>query len=92
MSLVPERRRCPPKWWVPFQGGTIGVPAESIFGGAHEGETRRKGVTTFFIMSKARRGGHVRFSTLPFSERAFPCLTLKYRGLINVNLNNGVPA
>ena len=36
-SLVPERRRCPPKWWVPFQGGTI------------SGETRRKGVNNFFI-------------------------------------------
>ena len=32
------------------------------------------------------KGGHVRFSTLPFSERAFPCLTLKYRGVIDVTL------
>ena len=78
-SLVPERRmglpaKCTfcgvpvsPEMVGSLQGGTIGVPAESIFGGAHEGETRRKGVTTFFIMSKARRGGHVRFSTPPFS-------------------------
>ena len=78
-SLVPERRmglpaKCTfcgvpvsPEMVGSLQGGTIGVPAESIFGGAHEGETRRKGVTTFFIMSKARRGGHVRLSTPPFS-------------------------
>ena len=36
-SLVPERRWCPPKWWVPFQGGTI------------SGETRRKGVIFFLV-------------------------------------------
>ena len=29
-------------------GGTIGVPAESIFGGANEGETYRKGVNNIF--------------------------------------------
>ena len=55
-SLVPERRWCPPKWWVPFQGGTIGVPAESIFGGAHEGETRRKGAQHSLVRERNKSG------------------------------------
>ena len=39
-----------PKMVGSLAGGTIGVPAESIFGGAHEGETYRKGVKTFFVI------------------------------------------
>ena len=35
-----------------------------------------------------RSASHVRFSTLLLCGKAFPCLTLKYRGLINVNLNH----
>ena len=47
-ALVPECRRCPPKWWVPFQGGTI------------SGETRRKGVSNTPMSEDStlsRRGG-----------------------------------
>ena len=42
MSLVPERRRCPPKWWVPFQGGTI------------SGETCRKGDNLFSCLGDGK--------------------------------------
>ena len=52
-SLVPERRRCPPKWWVPFQGGTI------------LGETRRKGETTISCLGDGKPGGKEGDNNIP---------------------------
>ena len=57
-----------------FSTALSGVPAERTFGGVDRRDTASK---------PSSKGGHVRFSTLPFSERAFPCLTLKYRGFTN---------
>ena len=37
-----------------LRGVNFGVPAESIFGGAHEGETRRKGVNNIFYLGNVK--------------------------------------
>ncbi len=62
-SLVPERRmglpaKCTfcgvpvsPEMVGSLQGGTIGVPAESIFGGAHEGgNPQERGNNIFYYV------------------------------------------
>ena len=51
-SLVPECRM-----GLPAKCTFCGVPAESIFGGAHEGETRRKGETTFSCLGDGKPVG-----------------------------------
>ena len=50
-------------------GVNFGVPAESIFGGAEWRDTASKSLP---------QCGHVRFSTLPFAEGAFPCSSSEY--------------